>query len=224
MTILEKLYSRFLDRAYPNQKISYSQCGEDLIVDFLLTWELGIKTPSFLDVGAHHPFWLNNTYIFYKRGLTGINIEPDPSLFATLSKHRPKDININKGVGINKTNEMADFYIMSSRSLNTFSRSEAEATTKLGSNKIEEIKQIELININDILLKYFPGKSLDFLSIDIEGFDLPVLHTIDYKSYAPKIICVETSAFVENHIASKQQPTIDLLLDHGYRAYADTFY
>lgn len=222
MNLFERIYTKFFDKAYSIQKISYAQCGEDLIVDFLLTWVLGIKKPSYMDIGAHHPWVLNNTYLFYKRGLTGVNIEPDPILFATLSKRRPKDININKGVGFNKESKMADFYIMSSRTLNTFSKEEAERMSNRGSIKIDGIKQIELININDVLSKYYSNRGLDFLSIDVEGLDLQILKSIDFQNYKPKVICVETIVFSEERVIMKQHETIDFVLSNGYFCYADT--
>jgi len=222
MNILEKTYSKFFNKAYLNQKVSYSQCGEDLIVDFLLTWILGIKNPSYLDIGAHHPYSLNNTYLFYKRGLTGVNIEPDPKLFSYLAKMRPKDVNINKGVGSNTKNEIADFYIMSSRALNTFSKEEAERISKSATIKIDEIKQIELVNINDILAKYYSDKLLDFLTIDVEGLDLQILKSIDFGKYKPNVICVETIQFNEANIIKKQQSIIDFVIANGYFNYADT--
>ncbi|MDP4285497.1 MAG: FkbM family methyltransferase [Bacteroidota bacterium] len=222
MNLIEKINNKFCDKAYSSQKISYSQSGEDLIVDFLLTWVLGIKEPSYIDIGAHHAYKFNNNFIFYKRGLTGIDIEPDPILFADIAKKRPKDININKGIGSNIKNEYADFYIMSSRTLNTFSKMEAERISEEGINKIVEIKSIELININDILCKYYSENALDFLSIDVEGLDLEILRSIDFEKYGPKVICVETIIFTSDRIFKKQQSTIDFLLENGYACYADT--
>jgi hypothetical protein len=67
----ENLFSKF-------EKKSFSQSGEDLIIDFIFN-ALGISRPSYIDIGAHHPYYLNNTAIFYLRGARGINIEPDPS-------------------------------------------------------------------------------------------------------------------------------------------------
>jgi FkbM family methyltransferase len=222
MNLFERVYNKFFDNSYSVQRTSYSQSGEDLIVDFFLTWQLGIKNPTYMDIGAHHPYWLSNTYLFYKRGLTGVCIEPDPMLYNAIAKKRPKDININKGVGFNKVIEVADFYIMSSRALNTFSKEEAERVSKLGLNKIEQVIQIELININDIFSKYYPDNDLDFLSLDVEGLDQKILESIDFEKYKPKVICVETIEFNESRIIKKQQAIVDFLISMGYFIYADT--
>ncbi len=222
---IEKFCWKFLRKvapAYQFSKTSWSQCGEDLIVDYVLTWVLGEKNPTYIDIGAHHPHHFNNTYIFYKRGLTGINVEPDPNLFKSIAKSRSNDININKGVGFSKENETANFYIMSSSALNTFSKEEAERVSKSGNVKIKEIIKVELININELLLKHFPKEPPDFLSIDVEGYDLSILKTLDFLNHSPKVICVETSSFTEQHIIIKQQATIDFLSANGYFSYADT--
>jgi FkbM family methyltransferase len=222
MNLFEKVYNKFFDKAYSSQRVSYSQCGEDLIVDFLLTWVLGIKNPTYLDIGAHHPFKLNNTYLFYKRGLTGVNIEPDILLFNDLIKYRSKDINVNSGVGYKTTNEVADFYVMSARTLNTFSKEEAERMSESGNYKIDEIKQVELININEVFSKYFNGNMPDFFSLDVEGYDVKILESIDFLKYSPKIVCVETISFTEDRIIKKQQAIADLMTNNGYLVYADT--
>ena len=44
-----------------NGRVSYSQCGEDLIVQQLFT-VVGIDEVHYLDVGAHHPSYLSDTY------------------------------------------------------------------------------------------------------------------------------------------------------------------
>jgi len=222
MTLFEKIYCKFFDRAYMGQKVSYSQCGEDLIVDFLLTWILKIEKPTYMDIGAHHPWSMNNTMLFYKRGLTGINIEPDPALFANFLKYRNKDININKGIGIHQKREVADFYIMSYPALNTFSKEEAEKIDAAGNVKIDTIKQVELININELLSKHYSNRALDFLSIDVEGLDLGILKNIEFEKFKINVICVETVEYLNGNNAEKKNSIKEFLFSKGYKAYADT--
>ena len=74
-------------------KVSYSQKGEDLIIKHIFDG-LGIVEPSYLDIGAHHPYHISNTALFYKNGSRGINIEPDPDLFVEINRVRKEDINL----------------------------------------------------------------------------------------------------------------------------------
>jgi len=220
--IIAKLYFRFAEAIPRAQKISYSQCGEDLIVDFLLTHILEIKNPNYLDIGAHHPVHFSNTYLFYQRGCRGVSLEPDPVLFKVIAQERSGDININKGVGFKEQSEMADFYTMSYRALNTFSKIDAERISESGVYKIDAIQSIELININTIMSAYFPSGLVDFLSIDVEGLDLDILKSIDFIQYKPRVICVETIVFTSGKKISKLHDTIDFLVANGYHNYADT--
>lgn len=210
---------RKADPAYHRSKTSWSQQGEDLIIDFIFSSQLGCALPSYLDIGANHPSSLNNSYLFYKRGCRGVNIEPDPNLIQVLKKKRPGDINLN--VGISQENKELDFYMMSSSTLNTFSKITAEqysVNKQLGCPTIVAVKKIKTVPINDILEKHFKSSADYFISIDVEGLDFEVLSTIDFKKYRPAVICIETNTFIGNNI----DKYMALLGDAGYMLYADT--
>lgn len=200
---------------------SYSQCGEDLIIDFLFM-QLGIEKPGYIDIGAHHPTYINNTYLFYKKGCRGINVEPDPALIAAFGVSRNQDINLNIGIG--KVNGEADFYIMNEPALNTFVKEEAErvqATEQ--AYRITEVKKIGIATISDVINKHYAGKFPDLLSIDVEGLDEEILRSIDYSVSAPKVICVETLTFSTEGKGVKQEGLIEFVKSKGYLVYADTY-
>src|SRR6266498_5394456 len=95
---------------------SFSQCGEDLIINFIFENYFKINKPSYLDIGAHHPTYLSNTYLFYLKGCRGVCIEPDPALCDKFHKKRSRDICINAGVGVSSETS-AEFYIMTTKTL-----------------------------------------------------------------------------------------------------------
>lgn len=222
MNLFERVYNKYVDKSYSLQKQSYSQCGEDLIVNFLFHWVLKIKSPTYVDIGAHHPWYLNNTYLMYRNGSRGVNIEPDPTLFSSFPRFRKNDININKGVAFGNNSTVADFYVMSSRVLNTFSKEEAERISENNEIRIDDIRPVELININEVFGQYFPDKEVDFLSIDVEGLDLAILNCIEFEKYKPKVICVETIEYSEQRVIRKNIAIIDFLQSKDYFVYADT--
>ena len=93
---LKRARQRILGRrAYMNP--SYSIEGEDRIVRALL-WQKHDKG-FYVDVGAHHPFRFSNTYLFYTQGWSGINIDATPGSMKAFNKYRPRDINLEVGVG-----------------------------------------------------------------------------------------------------------------------------
>lgn len=204
----------------PFEKTSYAQCGEDIIVSFIFK-RLGFLKPSYIDIGAHHPFKINNTALFYKSGARGINIEPDPVLFEAFIKDRKEDVNINIGIG--DTNSVEDFYIISSSTLNTFSKEEAENYSKEGNYKIKEVKQIQVKTLSTVLAEHFNGKFPQFLSLDAEGIDELVIKSIDFETNYPLVICVETISFSTSGHGKKNTTLIDYISSKGYLVYADTY-
>jgi FkbM family methyltransferase len=201
-------------------KSSYSQSGEDLIIKYIFD-NLHIPRPSYIDIGAHHPFYLSNTALFYQNGSTGINIEPDPMLFALFPEYRKRDININIGIGTDTGS--ADFYVISTPTLNTFSKDEAERYADEGDYRITEVLKIKTDSINNVLRDYNHGRFPDFLTIDAEGIDEIIIKSIDFTQDCPLVICIETLSFSGTGKSSKNTKITDFLLKNGYMIYADTF-
>ncbi len=177
---------------FPPGRVSYSQCGEDLIVNYVFSLR-GITFPTYLDIGANDPHFLSNTAFFYKKGCRGINIEANPQLITKLKRFRRKDINLNLGVG-EKEGEL-DFYILSDPTLSSFSKEEATLATASGKIRINDVKKIKLTTVEKVIDEYGHGKFPDFLSIDVEGMDLDILHSIPFNRYWPKIICAEAAEY-----------------------------
>ena len=202
-----------------NSKTSYAQCGEDLILQYLFM-VLGIDRVRYLDVGAHHPSYLSNTYLFYQNGGQGVCVEPDPSLYKEFSGKRPRDIHLNCGVGV--TSGEADFFLMSTSTLNTFSREEAERYQSYGQQRILKVVEMELKTINEIIAQNFE-KAPNLVSLDVEGFDYAIMQNFDFSKYRPEVFCLETLTYTEDKSERKLTEIIDLMHGNGYQTYADTY-
>lgn len=212
-------YFRYL-KAYKYQKISYSQSGEDLIVDFIMT-AMRIKHPTYLDIGAHHPYKISNTAFFYAKGSNGVCIEPDPELFKSINKERKKDTCLNIGIGIGQEGE-ADFYVMSIPSLNTFSKEIALECESFGNVKIIDTIKMPLVNINRIMEEHFKTAP-NFVSIDVEGLDFEVLKSFNFSKYRPEVFCIETVTYSENNTEIKLTDIAEFMSSIGYMVFADTY-
>lgn len=220
------LYWKHLAFLYENSQnaskfhhISFSQSGEDLIVKYIFD-HLGIYQPSYIDVGAHHPYYLSNTALFYQNGSRGINIEPDITLYKEFLNYRKEDINLNIGVGSH--DEEIDFYIISSPTLNTFSKEEAEKYSNEGAYSIKSVEKVRVRTLPDILKDFSNVGFPQFLSIDAEGVDEIIIKAIDYKTNFPIVICIETISFSTNGNGIKNIEIINYLNEQGYLTYADT--
>ena len=217
---IKKSISFFIspDIANMNAKISYSQCGEDLIIDYVFKLR-GIKKPTYIDIGAHHPFHLNNTALFYQRGCTGINIDANPQLLSEFEINRRRDINLNVGVGA-QPGEF-DFFIMEDKTLSTFSKHEVDAMISYG-KLLAEVRKVRIITVKEIIERYFQGNFPDFMSLDVEGMDMEILKSIDFEKSSPKVICVEAAEYSPKGAGARREELIDFLAGKNYYEYANT--
>jgi FkbM family methyltransferase len=218
--LLHRLVDKLSGRTAAAGRTSYSQCGEDLIARFVFD-ALSIPVPSYLDIGAHDPHYLNNTYMHYVAGGRGVNIEPDPELFAAIELARPRDTNLNIGIG--EREGTLDFFVMSTRTLNTFDAAEARAVEQAGTVKIEQILQIPVRPVNAVLAEHFPDAAPDFVSLDVEGLDLAILRSFDFRRWRPKVVCVETITYSERRAGRKIPEIAQVLRDQDYFPFADTY-
>src|SRR5208283_1151718 len=77
---------------------SYSQYGEDEFVAAMLS-EVDPAKGFYIDVGANHPTRISNTYLFYRRGWSGIAIDPQRQMEKLFRACRPRDQFIRAGCG-----------------------------------------------------------------------------------------------------------------------------
>jgi FkbM family methyltransferase len=224
MNLLERVVRRIF---LPGSQTGYSQFGEDLIIQFLFH-NLGIEKPTYLDIGANHPKFISNTYYFYRRGSSGVLVEPNPRLSKRLRAARPRDVVLEVGIGLSAATQ-ADFYVFAgfADGLSTFSKSDAMHWQTVGQKgygkiPIEKVIQVPLVPINQIIEKHFGGKAPNILSLDVEGLDLDVLKGLDYDRFAPDVVCVETLGYDENQATFKRTEIIEFMLGKNYVAYADT--
>jgi FkbM family methyltransferase len=171
-----------------------------------------------LDIGANHPFHLSNTALLYSMGGQGILVEPDPYFAKLLRKKRSRDKVMQAGVHFSGE-EQADFFVMNPPTLNTFSRHEMERYVLMG-HKLTNTLPVTLKNINVILEQ---TGNIDFMNLDIEGLDKAILEMINWEKYRPTCICVETITYETKQEPKKYNDIIELMVDHGYVLYADTF-
>ncbi|BBE49694.1 methyltransferase Fkbm family protein [Ferriphaselus amnicola] len=209
---------RSMQPSFMFRRISFSQCGEDLLVVFLLDLICGARPKRYLDVGANHPYHLSNTALLSARGGTGIVVEPDPYFANLLRKARPKDRVLEEGVHFSGE-ARAEFFILDSPTLNTFSRHEMERYVSMG-HRLEKTLSVRLRGINEILEM---AGDLDFMNLDIEGLDKTILEQIDWDKYRPACICVETITYETRQEPRKLTDIVEFMQAHDYMLYADTF-
>ncbi|MDD3050794.1 MAG: FkbM family methyltransferase, partial [Candidatus Cloacimonetes bacterium] len=122
---------------------------------------------------------------------TGINLDAMPGSMKAFKKFRKKDVNLEIPISI--SNKTLTYYCFNEPALNTFSEHLAQDRQKSNNQYVIE-KELELrtFKLSEVLDKYLPAeKKIDFLTIDVEGFDLEVLKSNDWSKYIPSFILIE---------------------------------
>jgi FkbM family methyltransferase len=181
---------------------TYAQHGDDMAILNVFK-RLGIDRPTYLDVGAYHPFDISNTALLYARGCRGINVEPNPALFPAFLKHRPEDQNVNAGVGLVSGEQLFHLHTETS-GRNSFVRG---AVSGLG---IARETFLPVLALDDIVMRYAGGKWPDLLSIDIEGLEPAVLAQLPQnRPNSPKLVCAEArSGDIDNTAKLREIMTV----------------
>lgn len=160
---LKAWFVGFIHSISPTRR-SYSQGGEDVIIEELID-----KTkPSeaiFIDIGANHPSRLSNSYKLYRKGFSGIVIEPNRSLLQMHRVFRPRDLHLDFGCG--SQFDLLEFQEAKSHVLSGFKNPDL---------KTADIKKVSFVPVIplDQIARFFQ-KSICLLSIDVEGLDFEVL-------------------------------------------------
>jgi FkbM family methyltransferase len=195
---------------------TYSQEGED----FILTRFFEAKCDGFfVDVGAHHPYRFSNTYLLYRRGWRGVNIDAMPGSMRKFERCRPRDVNVEAAVGLAVGS--ATYYMFNEPALNTFDPTLAAERQAPPWKIIKEVS-LPIMPLAGILEKFVPqGQFIDLLTVDVEGRDLEVLRSNDWSRFRPKIVLAETLGRRLDDL--RADPVVEYLGSLGYVLAARTF-
>lgn len=180
---LKGLFTHRFSRTY------YGQWGEDVVVDRLLPKKEGF----YVDVGAYHPMHYSNTYLLYKKGWCGVNIEPNPLSIRLFNIHRRRDVNVNAGVS--KEAVPKRYFIFNHQSCNTFSIEQKTQSLMKPFVRLIGERDVPCFPLRTLFAKHVRGKRIDFLNIDVEGMSMEALYSIDWNETQPEVICIEDDYF-----------------------------
>jgi FkbM family methyltransferase len=184
-------------------RVSYAQNKEDIILSGFFT---GFKSGFYVDVGANHPDTLSITKYFYEQGWHGINIEPNEDLCKLIQAQRPRDINLNVGAA-DTPGELTLRSYPNGDGLSSFSKEAQQQYQKEGNEYRRNTLEYEDRTVKVMTLKQvFEENQVDainFINIDVEGFEYNVIEGNDWEKYRPQVICIEA-----NHIIKDWRPLL----------------
>ncbi len=202
-----------------NYRITYAQNKEDIILSAFFAH---LKKGFYVDVGANHPDTLSVTKYFYDQGWNGINIEPSPTLYKEITQQRPRDINLNIGAA-DKPGELTLREYPEGDGLSTFSveaqKSYQEPTSEYHRNtgrfedRVVDVKPLSQI-FDEIKVE-----TINFMNIDVEGFEYQVIKGNNWAKYRPQVICIEANHIVQDWRPLLEKAHYDLVFFDGLNNY-----
>ena len=188
-----------------SDKKLYSQQDEELIIRHYFRDRKG---GVFLDVGSFHPRRNSTTYYLESRlEWSGIAIDALPGLAPGYRKHRPATRFFNY-IATDHSGTLEILHVagpLSSISEEWVEQLPAARETNFEPREI----QVPTITLDEILEKSGVAQ-IDFLSMDIEGSEIPALRGFDLGRYAPGLVCIEVAR------ANREQ-ALAYFERHGYR-------
>jgi len=189
------------------------QFYQDIIAYLYFKREYPQKTDGFfVDIGAHDGITLSNTYIFEQLGWKGICVEPQPDVFISLKSSCKCDC-YNVAIS-SKSREKAEFFQVGADVLSGLNEGMTEERKKWTENYggKGKIINVRTITFNELMEKYPQKKHIDLLSIDVEGHDIEILKTIDFKRYSFGFLTIEKN---------DSDKIIEHMRQNGYEIYAE---
>ena len=181
---LHILHNIYFKHKYFKKRKSYAMDGEDLVIaDYFKNKQKGF----YVDVGCYHPIHRNNTFLLYKKGWNGINIDIHSFSIELFEYLRPNDLNYNFAISDKK--EIINMYFQ--KELSQLSTIDFDQAKKTLQGPIKE-KKIQSYSLDEVFkFSNLENKKIDLLDIDVEGADFKVLKGLSFEMTNPELICVE---------------------------------
>jgi len=215
--IVRRALPRGLVRLLQRSSVSMSQAGQDLWVYGEVFNEQ--RGGFFVDVGAHDGVDISNTFILEKRyRWRGICIEGNPLTFAALSRNREADC--------------VNVCIDSQRRTVKFAPRGVSGGIVSGDTDNREWTdaplEVEALPLVEVLEAHGVPKTIDYLSIDIEGAEDRALLGFPFERYTFNCLTVErpSAALRErfrqaDYLLVKEIPELDCFYIH--RSFEPTY-
>tara|TARA_B110000114_G_scaffold185052_1_gene230638 strand:+ start:2205 stop:3260 length:1056 start_codon:yes stop_codon:yes gene_type:complete len=200
-----------------------------------------LNNGTFVEIGANDGLHMSNSWFFERHlGWRGMCVEANPQVFTRLQHNRPGCININALISSDRRDPDAQvpfisFYrnpgeekVQTAKDWET-GLSGIEGSEHSGNHEISSFDRAQKFAARTpglhVLRSMLPVQSfarlfakhkfeeIDFLSIDVEGNELAVLRSIDFRSTFIRVIVTEATS----------KKVSDLLKENGFRDLGVTF-
>lgn len=185
--------------------LSYAQNMEDYHLSLAF---MGQERGTYVDVGGGHPVAGSVSFWFYKRGWSGVVVEPQGDLARLHRALRPRDSIEQCLIGADSSEK--DFYVFDrlhglSTTVSTYANAASEQF------RTERLPSMSLAD----LCRSHGLDAIDFLKVDVEGAEAEVVAGADWHRFRPGIVLIESIAPLSSEPTWHQWEAV--LLANGYR-------
>lgn len=168
----------------------FSQKDEErVIVEYL-----GKEPGRFCDIGAFDGQLFSNTLQLAKQGWTGLAIEADPyaicGLIETYRRHDITGVEILHAA-ITGERGIVKFHSACGDAISTVNEKHRDKWAAAGSQYRDIFTPC--VTFADVLAQF--GKRFDFVSLDVEGTNWPILQQIPLDTMGVRLVCVEYDGY-----------------------------
>jgi FkbM family methyltransferase len=221
MKRIRNILSSIKRRIYKNPRPSLND------LDRKLEKHLNFDKGFFIEAGANDGYSQSNTYFLEKkRRWSGILVEGIPELFEKARKQRNKSVVHNCALVSSEfpdstvTMHYANLMSVVEDSLKTKEEQNRHIKAGLDVQHLENSYSVTVParTLESVLDEYSNLPDIDFLSLDVEGYELDVLKGINMARYRPKYILVEARFFeeVNSFLEFHSYEMIEKLTYHDY--------
>ena len=142
----------------------------------------------FAEIGANDPTSFSVTHEFEKIGWSGILVEPQPDLSARCREERPNSVTVEAACGPNGGPSSGVLAIPEESGHVSMAGGDSRVINH--DEKIIRKIQVPIRTLDDILEEHAPAV-IDLISIDVEGFTVPVLNGFTVSKWRPRLLLIE---------------------------------
>jgi len=164
----------------------------------------------YVDVGCGSPVQISNTFLFYCIGWQGLAIDANDTHRPSWENVRPADTFVHAAVA--EQPGQLKFYV----NKDNWGMSMVSETVPSSDDGFDPApREVPIRRLDDLFEEYVGARSIQIMSIDIEGGELSAFKSNNWQRWCPELIIIECGAF--DFAAPYDAPTVSFLRDVGYR-------
>jgi len=189
----------------------YSQHGEDFLLNEVFQNK---RSGFFVEVGCLDGIEFSNTYFFEKKGWKGVCIEAHNDFIPKLRKNRPHASIVHCAIGETNKKDVI-FYANKIGSLSTLDKNEEHRWKKNYRDYFYGFEEqvIPMRTLTSVFDELHVTE-IDFISLDIEGYEVQALQGLNFEKYSPRVFIIEYKD--DNHKAELEK----ILFPAGYKFFS----